>query len=195
MRNPGQGRSHPVKQHYTRMASVLHWLVAVLLGAQIILGLAMMHGGLSEAWSFALFQLHSELGLCVFIVIALRLLWRLTHRTPPLPQGMSRLTRNLAQGVHTALYILQGGAPISGWLLVSALALPVSFFGFGDVPLLSGVSEGQSEGAFRLMHHWAAWGLGGLVVVHTLAALHHRLIKGERIFDRINPFYRTGPDI
>ena len=71
---------------YTRTAIALHWLVAVLVIAQIAWGWWMQEipkqpvGPRVDA-----FNLHKSVGMTIFALMALRLGWRLGHPPPPLP--------------------------------------------------------------------------------------------------------------
>jgi len=46
---------------------------------------------IAENWlpnRFTVFQWHKSFGICVLVLSALRLIWRLTHKPPALPEGM-----------------------------------------------------------------------------------------------------------
>ena len=80
-------------------------------------------------WS-AYFSLHKSVGLTVFLLAALRLVWRATHPPPPLPASMPRWQSLLARGNHEFLYALIFLQPVSGYLSSSFSGYRTSFFGF-----------------------------------------------------------------
>ncbi len=197
-------------RHYTRVAIVLHWLVALAVLAMLPLGLVMKRAAVALETKFWLYQLHKSLGFTILALMLVRIVWRLRHAPPPLPAGISaRLTR-LAQSAHLALYMLLIALPVTGWLLVSSAALnvPTRYFNLVTVPHLPGWStlpvetRGVFETYYANLHRYTALALGLLVLVHIAAALYHRrhgidlrarmrLLPGIR--PRIGP--RSGPRI
>ena len=69
---------------YTRTAIALHWLVAVLILGAFALGLYMVELELSPT-KLKLYSWHKWLGVTIWMIAVVRLVWRLTHRPPPLP--------------------------------------------------------------------------------------------------------------
>ena len=107
---------------YSAVAITLHWLIAGLLLANIALGV-WMHEAIdtvaSRGLAVSAYQLHKSLGLSILALVALRLVWRLSHRPPPLPEAISRRQTWLATGVHRCFYLLMLLVPLTGWLFVS----------------------------------------------------------------------------
>ncbi|WP_336945741.1 cytochrome b [Asaia sp. HN010] len=178
-----------VAPRYTRMASLLHWLIAALILTQIGLGLVMDHATLDDMVAFSLFQTHRALGIVALVLIAFRLFWRLGHKPPVLPASVAPMVRKLAASTHFLLYVGQMVSPLSGWALASAssLALPLSLFGLFDWPLLPFPADGRFEAPLREVHHWAGWMLAALIAGHIAAALWHGLIRKDGVFTQILP--------
>jgi cytochrome b561 len=66
---------------YTRTARWLHWTLAVLIIVLLALGWTMMALEHRPGGARSLFDLHKSLGLAVLVLVAARLVWRLTpHR-------------------------------------------------------------------------------------------------------------------
>ena len=107
---------------YSAVAITLHWLIAGLVIGNIVLGV-WMHEAIDTVASRGLavgaYQLHKSLGLSILALLALRLVWRLRHRPPPLPEAISRRQKRLAIGVHRCFYLLMLLVPLTGWLFVS----------------------------------------------------------------------------
>ena len=68
---------------YGTTARMLHWLVAALILAMIPVGLLMVQDGLDRGLGDALYLFHKNVGSLLIVIIAVRLVWRLTH--PPAP--------------------------------------------------------------------------------------------------------------
>ena len=109
---------------YARVAIVLHWLIALLLLAQIGLGFSLAGLPPSPARGVVI-GLHKSIGITILLLSLLRLGWRLTHKPPPhLP--MPRWQGIAAAVVHWSFYVVTIGLPLTGWIMVSSspIAMP-----------------------------------------------------------------------
>ena len=88
---------------YTAPARLLHWLMAALLIGLLALGFYMSDLPLSPE-KLQLYSWHKWAGVTAFILLAIRLLWRATHRPPALPASMSAAAQRMAHLGHLALY-------------------------------------------------------------------------------------------
>lgn len=162
----------------------LHWLLALLILASLGLGLYMT--GLSfSPTRLRLYNWHKWLGMVVLTLSAARLLWRLSHQPPadlPMPAWQSRV----AHGAHGALYVLFFAVPLSGWAYSSAAGFPIVLFGVLPLPDWVSVNRELSE-SLKPLHHWLAYGLGGVVALHVAGALKHRLIDRDQVLQRMLP--------
>lgn len=64
---------------YNLVARVLHWLIALFLIANLIIGL--VHDDVPKTWN--VMSLHKSLGLTVLILTVIRIGWRFTFKMPP----------------------------------------------------------------------------------------------------------------
>jgi cytochrome b561 len=182
------------RARYNAVAIGLHWLIALGIAIQLILGLSMAHQAMPVAQKFALFQLHKSIGITVLLAILLRVLWRLTHRPPPLPAATPPLERRAAHGAHLLLYALMLGLPLSGWALVSASVfnIPTVLYGvipWPHLPILSTLADKKPvEDAFGWLHAWMAWSIIALLVLHIGAVARHQL-RGDGVLWRMAPFW------
>src|SRR5262245_49880208 len=103
---------------YTGTAISLHWLVVAMLVCAAALGLYMTGLQLSPT-KLKLYSWHKWLGVTIFLVAVLRVLWRLTHPAPPLPALLPVWQRRTAAFTHILIYILLFAIPLSGWLMSS----------------------------------------------------------------------------
>jgi cytochrome b561 len=178
---------------YTAVAITLHWLIALAIAAMVVMGLVMVHVKLAPFTLFRLYQLHKSIGITILLLAVLRLLWRLTHRPPPLPAEMPKLERQAAEGTHILLYGLMFGLPLVGWALVSAspLNIPTVLYGLVPWPHLPPFAtlpdKKAAEAVLKLIHRYGAYGLIAVVTVHAAAALRHHLWSGDDILRRMVP--------
>ncbi|WP_410210284.1 cytochrome b [Aquirhabdus sp.] len=168
---------------YTRVAVLLHWLVALLIVINFAVGLSMEHFEGTPTRDQILFY-HASFGSLVFILVILRLSWRITHRPPALPASVARWQVIAADVMHGLLYVLMLAVPLTGYLHRVAGGHPVSFFGLGTLPLL--VDKNMS---LRLLmgsvHTTLVWVLAFLVLGHVAAALKHHFIDRDGVLGRM----------
>ena len=184
---------------YTSIAIILHWVMALGIGALVVMGLAMTHLKLEPTRLFQLYQLHKSIGITVFLAAFLRLAWRLSHRPPDLPETMPAVERAAAASGHSLLYAFLFALPVTGWALVSASAfnIPTVLYGivpWPDLPLLPTLDgKAPVEALLKLAHAYGAYALMAVVAVHAAAAFRHHFIIGDDVLRRILPRRRRLP--
>lgn len=159
------------QQRYGNAAQVFHWLTLIL----VIAAYAASPGGperrvFSATMDFSR-RLHETLGMAVFFLVLLRLLWRAVDRSPELPAPRLRVER-LARPMHLLLYVLLLTIPFTAvtgsWLEGHPLTL------LWMAPVAPYLAQSHTLGATMLTLHtflgnailWAA----GL---HAAAAVFH----------------------
>ncbi len=174
----------PRSLRYTRTAMALHWLLALLIVGNLVLGLYM--SGLSFSMTrLKLYNWHKWAGIVILTLSAARLVWRLTHRPPAAP-AMPAWQHRAAQGTHLLLYILFFAVPLAGWAYSSSAGFPVVVFGVLPLPDWVGVDR-ELAAALKLLHKALAMGLAALVVLHVAAALKHQFVDRDGLLQRMRP--------
>ena len=180
---------------------VLHWTMALLIIWQIWIGI-WMSGAINDpetqAAAYDAFQFHKSLGLTLLVLAVLRLLWRLAHRVPPLPEHMPAWQKLAARLSHILLYVLIVLIPLSGWLYVSTgwnsdagmtFQIPTIWFGLFEWPHIPGVEANSSLADVAIeMHELMAFSLIVLLVLHAGAALKHHFIDRDFVLWSMLPF-------
>ena len=152
------------------LAQLLHWLIVVLVIAQVAL---------------ASLAADLPLGLKKLAMLA-RLAWRSFNPTPALPSTLRPYEKVLAHGTHAALYVLLILLPLSGWIMSSARNFAVSWFNLLQLPNLVAPNQRLYQ-AMISTHHVLAWILGGIVTLHVLAALKHHFVLKDDVLRRMLP--------
>jgi cytochrome b561 len=175
-------------ERYSRVAILFHWVIAVLVVVNLIVGLGHESIPAMRAWMPG----HKAIGVTVLALTLARVAWRLSHRPPALPASVPAGERRLALAAHWALYALLLGMPLSGWVMVSSPEgrRPLTWFGTFDIPFLP-VGAGASDTA-ATAHGVLGWTMLALVVLHVLAALRHHLILRDATLVRIAPWLARG---
>jgi cytochrome b561 len=104
---------------YTGTAKILHWLMALLIFAMLGLGFYMSDLPLSPQ-KLQLYSWHKWAGVSAFLLLVIRLAWRITHQPPALPTQTPKIQQWAAHLGHVSLYVLMLVIPLSGWLMSSA---------------------------------------------------------------------------
>lgn len=161
---------------YNAPARALHWLMAVLIMGMLVLGLYMQGLPLSPQ-KLTLYSWHKWAGVTVFLLVWLRLAWRVTHRPPALPDSMSARMQWAAHAGHTMLYGLMLLIPLTGWLMSSAKGFQTVWFGVLPIPDLVGRDRELGDllqQVHKALNVLLMLSLGG----HVLAAFwHHFVLK------------------
>lgn len=154
---------------YTISQIALHWIIAVLVLSQALLG-----EGIEEAWEaysegatpaadeLFMANIHVWAGIIIFVLALVRVTLRLTRGAPPLPADEPPALRALATITHVAFYAIILIMPISG-----------SLSWFGIVPDLAE------------LHATAKLPILALVGLHAAAALWHHFVRRSDVMRRM----------
>ncbi len=172
-------------QGYTPTAIGLHWLIALLIFAAFPLGVYMTDLPFSPS-RLKLYSYHKWLGVTVFMLAVLRVLWRLAHAAPP-PVAMPAWQRITSVATHHLLYLLVLAVPISGWLMSSALGMQTVYLGVIPLPDLLARDKALGD-QLVILHKALNLSMAVLVLAHVLGALKHYFIDKDAVLGRMLPF-------
>jgi len=145
-----------------------------------------MHEMDLSPFKLKLYAWHKWIGITVFGLALLRVLWRITHPVPPPPAGMPAWQRQLAAAVHGLLYLLLILIPLSGWLMSSAKGFQTVYLGIWPIPDLLGKHEALGE-ILEEVHEALNNGLMWLLLAHVGAALKHHYLDRDDVLRRMLP--------
>lgn len=175
----------PTLGRYTTVAIVLHAVLAIGLMYQLGLGVWMdgvpkTPPGLRAGW----FNWHKSIGMVLGLLIVLRVLWRLTHSTPPLPDTTPRWQIQAARLNHATLYVCMVVMPLSGFLGSSFTKYPIKFFDLALPRLWEASAELKT--LFGTIHTGASYVFMAAIAVHILAAVWHG-VRRDGVVSRMLP--------
>ena len=178
------------------VARAFHWLILLLLIGSFALAWSMVDMSFSPR-KLQLYSWHKWVGVTIFLLVILRLLWRLVNPTPETPAGTPGWQRVAAGCSHFLLYFVLIAMPITGWIMSSAMSIPVVYLGLFLIP---GPFAGNEQvGDIMLeVHGWLSIALLVLVGLHVLAALYHHVILRDDVLRRMLPWpsrLRGGDDL
>lgn len=180
-------------ERYSKVAVVLHWLVAIGIFLNLYYGLTF--DDMPKDQVRAAVELHKSVGITVLGLVILRILWRASHK-PPVPlASLSPFERRLSTGIHHLLYSLSWLIPLTGWLHDSAwkeaASHPLVLFKtvpWFRIPLFNGLSPAGKDRAHDLLgsaHSLLAWVLMGALLLHVAGALKHQLLDRQKLLQRM----------
>ncbi|SAK54544.1 cytochrome B561 [Caballeronia fortuita] len=175
---------------YDATARLFHWATAALLLIQYVLAWTMpdVH---RDTKPIGLIAWHLGVGVAIFLLVLVRLLWRSVHAAPPEPASLPPALRALARYTHWLLYLLLIAVPLMGWANASSRDWAVTLFAAIPMPPLSpaGSSVGHALGDW---HRVFAWVLLALVGMHVAAALFHQFVLRDGTLGRMLPTHRKA---
>ena len=170
--------------HYGLVSILLHWLVALVVFGLFGLGYWMVGLDYYSGWYKTAPDLHKSIGLLLFAVMLVRVLWRWVSPAPASLPNHGRLTRLGSKLGHGFLYLGLFVLMISGYLISTADGRGIEVFGLFEVPA-SLTSIPDQEEVAGLVHEYLAWALVIFAGVHALAALKHHVIDRDRTLLRM----------
>lgn len=165
------------------VAKGLHWVLAVLVAAQLYYGFTLADLPRDPALRGPVFVVHVNLAVLILILTVLRLIWRVTHTAPQtLAPGILGI---LGKAVHWLFYLVLIGMSLGTVISQQAFGRSPAFFG---LPLPKLVEPNQELGrAIFSQHETAAYILTALVAIHVVAALWHHFIRKDNTLLRMLP--------
>jgi len=175
---------------YDQVQITLHWLIAAIIFCMIGLGLYMVElpkqselpPGEESVRAFY-FLLHKSLGLSAAMLIILRVLWRITHKAPPLPETINKWQQRTAGVVHGLLYAVMIAMPVTGYMQSMFSKYDTKFWGV-VLPRTADADKAMRE-TFSEVHEILAFVFISLIVIHIAAAVKHK-IAGTGIAERMS---------
>ena len=158
---------------YSRVAIWLHWIIALLVVSNLLLGF--YHEDFGKAAERWMMCFHKSIGFTVLALTLARLAWRLGHRPPPFDPVMKRWEARLAGLIHGLFYLLLLAIPITGWLLASTNGRVTSWFGLFDIAPLPVSRARDVHELFEEVHELLGKLMIGLIVLHVAGAAKHHL--------------------
>ena len=161
----------------------LHWVSAIWVMGVIGLGLVMVNLVNASGEKFELYQLHKSYGFLFGLLLTARLFWKVfTQRPKILNNGLMHKIATVNQYLMLSLLILMIA---SGYALVSfsIIPIPINVLGWNIPSLLT--PEMMMEQRATAIHHYMAFVLTALILVHSGAAIFHHFVLKDKTLIRM----------
>jgi cytochrome b561 len=179
-----------VSPRYTHTAVALHWLIALMIIGAFSVGLYMTSIEGLSILKLKLYAWHKWIGVTIFALVWVRLVWRLIHGAPAPVAGTPAWQARAAHLAHGVLYVLMVAVPLTGYLMSQASGIPVVYFGVWEMPALLAADEGM-KATLQLAHAWLNYVMAGIVTLHIAAALQHHFLHRDGTLARMLPFLKS----
>ncbi|MEZ5798382.1 MAG: cytochrome b/b6 domain-containing protein [Paracoccaceae bacterium] len=174
---------------YGSVARTFHWLTALLILANLPLGVIANDMAYDTAEAAALktqlFSYHKTLGVAIFAVALARILWALSGLRPVPLHPERRAETFVADLVHWALYLSLVVVPLSGWIEHAASVgyAPILWPLGQDLPLVpKSVPLSLAAAAVHVVFTKV---LIGAIALHVLGALKHAVVDRDLTMARM----------
>ncbi|MFZ6657667.1 cytochrome b [Undibacterium sp. TJN19] len=166
----------------------LHWIIAVIIMGLCATGLYMSR---AEAWN--LYPIHKSIGVAVFFIALLRVIWRMTSGWPKAVADYSAFERLAAKIIKWVLMIASIALPVTGMLFSGAGGHGFGVFGLVIVPaqhMPGNPAEVMAYSEFwanlgEILHHASAYVLIATILAHMAGALKHHFVDRDTTLKRM----------
>lgn len=174
------------QQKFAPLTIGLHWIIALTIIALTGIGFYM-------SWYefYPLYDWHKSFGVVIFLLVLVRVWWRIRNGWPTPVREYPALEHRLAQVTHWVLIVSTVLMPVSGMMYSGLGGYGVKVFGWVLIPGNHN-ADGEAEpfhaglsqlGAF--LHEWLGYVLAVAIILHIVGALKHHLFDKDRTLLRM----------
>jgi cytochrome b561 len=165
---------------YGLISKLLHWISAVLLFIQIPLGFYLVDLDFGPE-RLTVEDIHVTVGLSIFYLVILRLLYKIFNPTPRLEPSVFKGQKFLAKLNHVMLYVTILSITISGILkkLFNGETLTIIF------KKIKIQDNFELSELFYDIHIISNYVLIVLIIIHILAIITHKLFFNDNLLKRM----------
>jgi len=167
---------------YSRGFQLLHWSLALLVAAQLVL-LVVLSQLQSLEFAQVVLSAHRQCGTAVLALVIVRLAMGVRRRPPPLA-GSPAWQATMARLLHDMMLLALLIQPLLGFLQSWSRGDEVVLLGLLKIPVLLQLSTEQGAWIGQV-HRWIAYGLLTAVAAHVGAIVFNRLVRGSSGVERM----------
>ena len=158
----------------------MHWISAILLFIQIPLGFYLVDLDFGPE-RLSIEDIHVTVGLSIFYLVILRLLYKIFNPTPELEPSVFKGQKFLAKLNHIMLYVTILSITISGIFkkLFNGETLVIIF---KEIKIQDNFELGE---LFYDIHVYSNYLLIALIVIHLMAVIIHKLFFNDNLLKKI----------
>jgi len=168
---------------YGSISKFFHWIIFILIFGVIIYGFVL--DDFPKAWKPVGYNIHKIIGLTIFVLMVLRLIWTLMNPKPKLPGSIPLWQIAVERLVHFGFYVVLLAMPIVGWVMATAAGKPPKLFGYSlNLPI---DPDKVLARQMSFTHTILAYVIIAMVLLHVGAALKHHFVNKDNVLRRMMP--------
>lgn len=160
-----------------------HWISAFAFILALITAFAAEEFMAKGEARTAVFHLHFSLGISLFLLMILRVIW-LKMSPNPEDIGENRMEIVLSHIVKGFLYLSLIVMPISGYMMVSAGGHDIPFFNLFTLPNLIGENP-DIKAIAKPLHVYSGFFITFILMMHIAGALKHHFVYKDDVLNRM----------
>ena len=171
-----------VTRTYNAFAKVLHWSLALLIIAQLVIA-TLMPDVHKDTKPEGLIDWHIKVGVLILLLAVVRVIWRIAR--PPVTTGTEAgAQKRIAAATHGLLYLGMLVIPVLGWAHANWREWVVGVCSGFSLPSIMShdVAWGHELGD---IHGWLAWGMLALIGLHVAAGVYHHIVLKDDTLQRM----------
>lgn len=170
---------------YDNVMITLHWVIGI--GILLLAGLELFRQEFPRGHFIreTLKPIHQPFGTVLFVLICIRVTWRLFVAKLPAEAQSHSLSTRAAHAVHLALYGLMVGLPLLGLVYVFGSDKIIDFGVFRLVMPMKSMIGSFAKSA-RWWHETLGIAIFGLALLHAAAALFHHYVLRDGLLRRMS---------
>ena len=179
------------KTRYDLVSQVFHWLTAIAVLVAFILGPGgfgrLMRNGVDPATRLDIVW-HESLGVAVFVLTLLRLLWVLA-RSPAPRFNMAPWMTLASKGAHLLLWVLLLITPMTAFLALGTESHPVTLLGgirINELPWIKALPIADLAD-WGDVHEFLGDAIIWLAGLHAVAAIYHHVVLKDGVLKSMLP--------
>ena len=177
-----ESKSH---KEFGKVAKTFHWTIFLLYLFQFGIAIVMYGVATKDYYPKDLFVTHKSVGVTLFFIAVLRLMWRKLNPVPPWPESVTEFEKKAFHFLEIGLYTVMILMPLSGYILSLAGGHGFKFFGLFDVPDLVGKNAFLAE-LGKYVHRITAFIVVGFIASHISLILKHHFDSKDNFIDRMS---------
>lgn len=177
--------------HYDTVSRAFHWLTAIIVTVAFVLGPEhigrMMRQGVDPATHMDIVW-HESLGIAVFVLTLLRLLWVALRPAAPRFE-MAAWMQAAAKLAHLGLWVLMLALPATAMLALGSENHPLTLLGglrLGSMPFITNLPIAEMAD-WGDVHGFLGDAIMAIAGLHAAAAIYHHVVIKDGVLKAMLP--------
>ncbi|MBI1362447.1 MAG: cytochrome b [Proteobacteria bacterium] len=177
---------------YNCVAVTLHWVIALAFLTMFVIAFTGMEldGKTGEMllglkrWDW--YVVHKSLGVAIFVLVALRIVWRFTTQLPT-DDTSPKWDVYISRLNFVLLYVVMIGMPLTGYVMSAAGGHPINWFWLGELPNLLPLNKPLASTAHDVHTDVMPIVIYVIVGLHFAGAMFHYFIFKDNVLWKMLP--------